>query len=119
MSSAENPPTESKGYILKEAPITPLNEDSHLSRYTYLRVPAKATPDGEIIDVCADLGTNRTIVKRSFLQKLEHSIISRQGNIKNINKNKMKTLERAIFSFYLMNKNRNNNNIFIKMTYSG
>ncbi|ORY62208.1 uncharacterized protein BCR38DRAFT_437847, partial [Pseudomassariella vexata] len=103
---------------IKEAPAVDFQDRSVMSRYTYLRVEASALPTADKVEVCLDPGTGRTIIGRSYLKTLKHTIENRRGMVKGIGKKSMKVTEWATFTFYLHGTDESGPTV-MKFTKSG
>ncbi|KAK3939534.1 hypothetical protein QBC46DRAFT_263165, partial [Diplogelasinospora grovesii] len=108
-------------YKIQEAPaIEAANPDSNpLSSYSHLRVKAKASPEAQEVEVCLDPGTGRTLIGRSFLEQLDHSIVPKVGKVKGVGNKSLSLKEWATFSFYLPGRDRKGANVLTKFTKQG
>jgi uncharacterized CHY-type Zn-finger protein len=107
-------------YKVREAPTEAIEkaDDSLLSSFTYLRIKARASPDGEDVEICVDPGTGRSIIDRKFLMTLKHSIEKRKGRVRGISKRSTKLSEWATFEIYLPGYNGKNQLTLMKFTKS-
>jgi hypothetical protein len=96
-------------YRLEKAPSYKMAaiDNTPLSSYTHLRAQAMTGPDDEVgTTICYDPGTARSIIDRKFLQKLQHSVERRRGNVKGVGEEKLRLSEWATFKIYLPGKDQ-------------
>jgi hypothetical protein len=89
--------------FVKEAPDLTADEPESgpLGNYTYLRINARAKPNGEDVEICGDPGASRSLISRNYLSTLDHSIEKRRGKVKGVGGKLLSLNEWATFSFYL------------------
>jgi hypothetical protein len=111
---------DSTTYKVREAPTEAIEkaDDSLLSSFTYLRIKARANPDGEDVEICVDPGTGRSIIDRKFLMTLKHSIEKRKGRVRGISKRSTKLSGWATFEIYLPGYNDKSQLTLMKFTKS-
>ncbi|KAK3946943.1 hypothetical protein QBC32DRAFT_386980, partial [Pseudoneurospora amorphoporcata] len=97
-----------------------LSKMGPLSGFTHLRVLARATPEAEESEVCIDPGAAKTIIGRSFLQTLEHSISTEYSTrIKGVGGKPTKLTKWATFTFYLPGTDSKGNPTLLKTKAAG
>lgn len=104
---------------LKEAPPLGPNDATVLSSYTFLRVKARPTPEGEDIEVCIDPGTGRTLIGRSYLQSLDHTVERRKGKVKGVGNGTVRVDQWATFTYHLPGRDKDGNPVIMKFRKSG
>ncbi|KAI1484861.1 hypothetical protein F5X96DRAFT_683273 [Biscogniauxia mediterranea] len=104
---------------VRDAPFMENSEKSLLSSYTYLRIKAHASPESQSMEICLDPGTGRTLIGRSFLNTLEHTIEERKGKVKGVGKKKVHCTNWATFTLYVPGTEVDGEQTFVKMVKQG
>ena len=77
-------------------------EDVDKARYTHARMAIHSEPHGGVFKkICPDSGASETIVSRSFLHDLQHTVQPAQRSITGIGGSAPAIRQRAIFEFYI------------------